>query len=63
MTDGTDGSATVQLLDTDNKTKKLYFHRMAEKISHKRTIEFEEDFFALTVLCYLKQTKRELMIT
>lgn len=36
---------------------------MEKKISSKETIEFEEDFFSLTVLSYLKVSKKKHLIT
>ena len=41
----------------------VYFKMMEKRVTSKSHIEFEEDFFALTVLSYLKVNKKKHLIT
>jgi len=36
--------------------------KLEEELSDKKILEFDEDFFAMAVLCYLEETTKEWML-
>ena len=46
----------------DEKDKEKFHNILEEKVLAKNHVELGEDFISLTVICYLKETRKELLI-
>mmetsp|Transcript_12164 Transcript_12164/g.20503 ORF Transcript_12164/g.20503 Transcript_12164/m.20503 type:complete len:87 (-) Transcript_12164:562-822(-) len=47
-----------------NKPERVKYEEiMREKVESKDHVEFEEDYYSMTVLCYLKENRDRLLLT